>query len=82
MSTQKFAELGGSMMITAITGLYTVGGLAVAGFCFHVLHSSRTPLGVIPLVFGVVNLPLFVVWARVTVHEFAGGTDSDAIDSL
>lgn len=82
MRAEMIAELGGSVIITAITGVYTFGGLALAGYSFLALHSSPNALGVIPLLFGVVNLPLFIIWSRETIHEIATRNDSTSIERL
>jgi hypothetical protein len=79
MRAGMIAELAGSVIITAITGLYTFGGLALAGYSFLSLHSSPNGLGMIPLLFGVVNLPLFIIWSRETVHEITTRADSTSI---
>jgi len=74
------AELGGSVIITVITGLYTVGGLALAGYSFLELPSRPNVLGMIPLLFGAVNLPLFIIWSRETVREITMGAESSSIE--
>jgi hypothetical protein len=75
MRAEMIAELGGSVIITVITGLYTAGGLALAGYFFLAFHPSLNALGTISLLFGVVNLPLFIIWSRETVHEITSPTD-------
>ena len=70
------------MIITAITGLYTFGGLALAGYSFLAFRSSPNALGTIPLLFGVVNLPLFIIWTRETVHEITTRVDSTSIERV
>jgi hypothetical protein len=77
---EMIAELGGSVIITAITGIYTFGGLALAGYIFLTLHSSPNALGMIPLLFSVVNLPLFIIWGRETIHEISTRADSNSIE--
>ncbi len=71
MRAEMIAELGGSVIITTITGLYTAGGLALAGYFFFRFDPGPNALGMISLLFGVVNLPLFIIWSRETVHEMA-----------
>ena len=80
MRVEMIAELGGSVIITAITGLYTVGGLVLAGYSFLALRSSPNAWGIIPLLFGVVNLPLFIIWSRETVHEMTMRSDCSSIE--
>ena len=41
MRADMIAELGGSLIITAITGLYTFGGLALAGYSFLAVQPNR-----------------------------------------
>jgi hypothetical protein len=82
MRADMIAELGGSLIITAITGLYTFGGLALAGYSFLALHSSPNALAMIALLFGVVNLPLFIIWSRETVHEITTRDDSTSIERV
>ena len=77
MRAEMIAEIGGSVIITAMTGLYTFGGLALAGYSLNVLPIA---LGMIPLVFGIVNLPLFIIWSRETVHEITARCDSNSIE--
>jgi hypothetical protein len=77
MRAEMIAELGGSVIITAMTGLYTIGGLALACYFFLVLSSA---LGTIPLLFGFVNLPLFIIWSRETVHEITTRAASTSIE--
>ena len=77
MRAEMIAEIGGSVIITAMTGLYTFGGLALAGYSLTVLPNA---LGIIPLVFGIVNLPLFIIWSRETVHEITAQVDSNSVE--
>jgi hypothetical protein len=69
MRAEAIAELGGSLIIAAITGMYTFGGLAMATYAFLAFDSSTKAIGLIPLLFGVVNFPIFVNWSRQTAVE-------------
>ena len=77
MRAEMIAEIGGSVIITAMTGIYAFGGLALAGYSLTMLPIA---LGMIPLVFGIVNLPLFIIWTRETVHEITASVDSNFIE--
>ena len=63
MRRETVAEVGGSLMIAAITGLYTVAGLALAAYAFLAFNPSLKTSGLILLLFGIVNLPIFVMWS-------------------
>ena len=81
MRAEMIAELGGSVIITAITGLYS-GGLALAGYSLLALHSSPNALGMISLLFGIVNLPVFIIWIRETVREISLSADSTTSEQV
>ena len=76
MRGDGIAEIGGSLLIAAITGLYTFGGFALAGYAFLAFHPSLKASGIILLLFGIVNLPIFVMWSRQTANEIALWADS------
>ncbi len=69
MRRAAIAEVGGSVVITLITGLYTLGGFGLALYALVGFDPSPRALGVIPLLFGAVNLPLFIGWSREAVRE-------------
>lgn len=71
MRGAALAEIGGSLIIATLTGLYTFGGLASAGYAFLAFDPSLKALGTILLLFGIVNLPIFVMWSRQMADEIA-----------
>jgi hypothetical protein len=76
MRGEAIAEIGGSLIIATLTGLYAFGGLALAAYAFLALHPVMKVLGLILLLFGIVNLPIFVVWSRETAHDVTSWSDS------
>jgi hypothetical protein len=76
MHREAIAEIGGSLIIAAITGLNTVGEFALAGYAFLAFHPSLKASGIILLLFGIVNLPIFVMWSRQAANEIATWSDS------
>jgi hypothetical protein len=76
MRGEAIVEIAGSLIIVMLTGLYAFGGLALAAYAFLALHPVMKVLGLILLLFGIVNLPIFVMWSRETAHELTGCSDS------
>jgi hypothetical protein len=54
-----------------ITGLCGFGGLAFADYALLAFRPSLNAAGAILLLFGLVNLPLCVLWSQQTATEFA-----------
>lgn len=71
MRREIVAEIGGSLIIAAITGLYTVGGLALAAYVLLACYPGLKTSGLMLLLFGVVNLPVFVMWSVETAREIS-----------
>ena len=71
MHREAIAEVGGSLIIAATTGLYAFGGLALSGYASLAFHPSLKASGMILLLFDIVNLPLFVMWSRQAANEIA-----------
>lgn len=69
MRGEAIAEIAGSLIIATLTGLYAFGGLVLAAYTFLALHPVMKLLGLILLLFGIVNLPIFVMWCRETASE-------------
>jgi hypothetical protein len=60
MRRNAIVEVGGSLLIAVLTGIYTILGFAgyyILGF----LPSTKT-FGIILLLVGVVSLPICVIW--------------------
>ena len=66
---KRSQKSAGSLIIATLTGLYAFGGLALAAYAFLALHPVMKGLGLILLLFGIVNLPIFVMWSRETAHD-------------
>jgi hypothetical protein len=69
MRGEAIVEIAGSLIIATLTGLYAFGGLAFAAYAFVALHPVMKSLGLILLFFGIVNLPIFLMWCRETARE-------------
>jgi hypothetical protein len=69
MRGEAIVEIAGSLIIAALTGLCAFGGLAFAAYAFVALHPSMKLPGLILLFFGIVNLPIFLLWCRETARE-------------
>ena len=76
MRGEAIAEIGASLIIVAITGLYTFVGFVLAGYVFLALQPSLKASGMILLLFGIVNLPIFIMWSRQTANEIAMWADA------
>jgi hypothetical protein len=79
---EAIAEVGSSLVMSAITGVCTFGGFAFADYAFLPLHSSLKAVAMILLLFGAVNLPLFIIWTRLTAHEVAAWAASSTADRM
>jgi len=71
MRGEAIAEVGSSLIMSATTGFCTVGGFAFADFAFLPLHWNLKAAAMVLVLFGAVNLPLFIIWTRLTAHEVA-----------
>jgi hypothetical protein len=71
MSGAAIAEVGSSLVMSAMTGFCTFVGFAFADFAFLPLHGNLKAAAMVLLLFGAVNLPLFIIWTRLTAHEVA-----------
>ena len=67
MRGESIAEVGCSLMLAVITGLYGFGGLAFADYAFLAIRPSLN--AAILLLFGLVNLPLCILWTQQTATE-------------
>jgi hypothetical protein len=71
MRQEAIAEVGGSLIIATITGLFTIGGIASGFFACLALPASLNALGIILLLIGILNLPTFMIWSRQTANEIS-----------
>jgi uncharacterized membrane protein YtjA (UPF0391 family) len=71
MRGESILDVGSSLLIAIITGLYGFGGLALADYAFLAARPDVNAAGAILFLFGVVNLLLFVLWSRETANERA-----------
>jgi hypothetical protein len=71
MRREAIAEVGGSLMIATITGLFTIGGIASGFFACLALPATPNLLGMILLLIGILNLPAFLIWSRQTAIEIS-----------
>ena len=71
MRENSVLEAGSSLILAVITGLYGFGGLALGDYAFLASRPSLTVTWLILLVFGLVNLPLFILCSRETANELA-----------
>jgi hypothetical protein len=65
------AEIAGSLMIVLLTGLFTFGGLVFGAYAALDVHPPIQILGLILLLVGVENLPIFLMWCREAAGEMA-----------
>ena len=71
MRGNSVLEVGSSLVLAVITGLYGFGGLALGDYAFLASRPSLPMTWLILLVFGLVNLPLFILCSRETANELA-----------
>jgi hypothetical protein len=71
MRGNSVLEAGSSLVLAVITGLYGFGGLALGDYAFLASRPSLPVTCLILLVFGLVNLPLFILCSRDTANELA-----------
>ena len=64
-------EVGGSLLMAVITGVCAFGGLAFADYALLALQPNLNAAAAILFLFGLVNLPLFVLWSHQTANEIA-----------
>ena len=76
MRQQVIAEIGGSLVIAMLTGLCAFAGLSMAAYGLFAMHPALKTLGLIGLLFGIENMPLFVMWSRQTLHEITNRADA------
>jgi hypothetical protein len=72
----SIAEFGASLIIASLTALSTLGGLALAAYACFALHPGMKVLGLILLLFSVVDLRIFVMLSRQAAEEMAMWADS------
>lgn len=76
MRGQAIVEFAGSLMIASLTGLFAFGGLAFGAYYAALdTHPPIQVLGLILLLVGVENLPIFLMWCRQAASEMASQPD-------
>jgi hypothetical protein len=60
MRRNAIAEVGGSLLIAVLTGIYTILGF-VGYYILGFLPSTKT-FGIILLIVGIVSLPICIIW--------------------